>query len=201
MEKELEFIDSYLRRTSDSIANLDHASIINFGKKIMETIEKNKTVFFVGNGGSASTASHYVNDLLTAYTYEQSAGRPFTNKKAKAYSLTENTGVVSGLANDFNFENVFVNQLRTISEPGDLLVVISASGNSVNLLNAVKFANENGIFTVAIVGFDGGKVSQLANMVIHAKTNVGDYGPAEDVHLVINHVTTAFIRELLYGSK
>ncbi len=201
MEKELEFIDSYLRRTSDSIANLDHASIIKFGKKIMETIEKNKTVFFVGNGGSASTASHYVNDLLTAYTYEQSAGRPFTNKKAKAYSLTENTGVVSGLANDFNFENVFVNQLRTISEPGDLLVVISASGNSANLLNAVKFANENGIFTVAIVGFDGGKVSQLSNMVIHAKTSIGDYGPSEDVHLVINHVTTAFIRELLYGSK
>ena len=164
----------------------------------METIAKKNTIFFAGNGGSASTASHFVNDLLTAYTYEQTAERPFTYKKAKVQSLTESTGIVTGLTNDFNFDDIFVNQLRTISYVGDMLVIITASGNSQNLLNAVSYANENGIFTVAIVGFDGGKVSKMAQLVIHAKTDKGDYGPAEDVHLVINHAVASLIRDKLY---
>ena len=193
-----EIIVSHLNRTIESIKSLDEKKLTFFVGKIMETIEKKNTVFFAGNGGSASTASHFVNDLLTAYTYEQKAERPFTHKKAKVQSLTESTGIVTGLSNDFNFNDIFVNQLRTISDSGDMLVVISASGNSQNLLNAVNYANENGIFTVAIVGFDGGKVSKTAQLVIHAKTIDGDYGPAEDVHLVINHAVASLIRDKLY---
>ena len=79
-----------------------------------------------------------------------------------------------------------------------MLVIITASGNSQNLLNAVSYGNKNGIFTVAIVGFDGGKVSKMAQLVIHAKTDKGDYGPAEDVHLVINHAVASLIRDKLY---
>jgi D-sedoheptulose 7-phosphate isomerase len=193
-----DLIKKHLTKTIESINSLDESKLTFFVEKIMETVETKNTIFFAGNGGSASTASHFVNDLLTAYTYEQSAERPFTHKKAKAQSLTESTGIVTGLTNDFNFDDIFSNQLRTISDVGDMLVIISASGNSQNLLNAVSYGNENGIFTVAIVGFDGGKVSKTAQLVIHAKTGNGDYGPAEDVHLVINHAVASLIRDKLY---
>ena len=193
-----ELIRNHLTKTIESINSLDESKLTFFVEKIMETIAKKNTIFFAGNGGSASTASHFVNDLLTAYTYEQTAERPFTNKKAKVQSLTESTGIVTGLTNDFNFADIFVNQLRTISDAGDMLVIITASGNSQNLLNAVSYGNENGIFTVAIVGFDGGKVSKTAQLVIHANTDKGDYGPAEDVHLVINHAVASLIRDKLY---
>jgi D-sedoheptulose 7-phosphate isomerase len=193
-----DLIKKHLTKTIESINSLDESKLTFFVEKIMETVETKNTIFFAGNGGSASTASHFVNDLLTAYTYEQSAERPFTHKKAKAQSLTESTGIVTGLTNDFNFDDIFSNQLRTISDVGDMLVTISASGNSQNLLNAVSYANKNGIFTVAIVGFDGGKVSKTAQLVIHAKTGNGDYGPAEDVHLVINHAVASLIRDKLY---
>ena len=193
-----DLIRSHLTKTIESINSLDESKLTFFVEKIMETIEKKNTIFFAGNGGSASTDSHFVNDLLTAYTYEQTAERPFTHKKAKVQSLTESTGIVTGLTNDFNFDDIFVNQLRTVSDVGDVLVIITASGNSQNLLNAVSYANENGIFTVAIVGFDGGKVSKTAQLVIHAKTDNGDYGPAEDVHLVINHAVASLIRDKLY---
>ena len=195
---DVELIRSHLAKTIESINSLDESKLTFFVEKIMETIAKKNTIFFAGNGGSASTASHFVNDLLTAYTYEQTVERPFTHKKAKVQSLTESTGIVTGLTNDFNFDDIFVNQLRTISDVGDMLVIITASGNSQNLLNAVSYANENGIFTVAIVGFDGGKVSKMAQLVIHAKTDKGDYGPAEDVHLVINHAVASLIRDKLY---
>jgi D-sedoheptulose 7-phosphate isomerase len=193
-----DLIKKHLTKTIESINSLDESKLTFFVEKIMETVETKNTIFFAGNGGSASTASHFVNDLLTAYTYEQSAERPFTHKKAKAQSLTESTGIVTGLTNDFNFDDIFSNQLRTISDVGDMLVIISASGNSQNLLNAVSYANKNGIFTVAIVGFDGGKVSKTAQLVIPAKTGNGDYGPAEDVHLVINHAVASLIRDKLY---
>ena len=193
-----ELIRSHLTKTIESINSLDESKLTFFVEKIIETIAKKNTILFAGNGGSASTASHFVNDLLTAYTYEQTAERPFTYKKAKVQSLTESTGIVTGLTNDFNFDDIFVNQLRTISDAGDMLVIITASGNSQNLLNAVSYANENGIFTVAIVGFDGGKVSKMAQLVLHAKTDKGDYGPAEDVHLVINHAVASLIRDKLY---
>jgi D-sedoheptulose 7-phosphate isomerase len=193
-----DLISSHLNKTIAAIKSLDEKKLSLFAEKVMETVASKNTIFFAGNGGSASTASHFVNDLLTAYTYEQTAERPFTHKKAKAQSLTESTGVVTGLTNDFNFNEIFVNQLRTISDTGDMLVIITASGNSQNLMNAVDYANENGIFTVAIVGFDGGKVSKTAKLFIHAKTDQGDYGPAEDVHLVINHAVASLIREKLY---
>ena len=195
---DVELIRSHLAKTIESINSLDESKLTFFVEKIMETIAKKNTIFFAGNGGSASTASHFVNDLLTAYTYEQTVERPFTHKKAKVQSLTESTGIVTGLTNDFNFDDIFVNQLRTISDVGDMLVIITASGNSQNLLNAVSYGNKNGIFTVAIVGFDGGKVSKTAQLVIHANTDKGDYGPAEDVHLVINHAVASLIRDKLY---
>jgi D-sedoheptulose 7-phosphate isomerase len=193
-----DLIRRHLTKTIESINSLDESKLTFFVEKIIETIENKNVIFFAGNGGSASTASHFVNDLLTAYTYEQTTERPFTHKKAKVQSLTESTGIVTGLSNDFNFGDIFVNQLRTISDVGDMLVIITASGNSQNLLNAVSYANENGIFTVAIVGFDGGEISKMANLVIHAKTDKGDYGPAEDVHLVINHAVASLIRDKLY---
>ena len=90
--------------------------------------------------------------------------------------------------------------MYAVTIPADPLteLIITASGNSQNLLNAVDYANENGVFTVAIVGFDGGKVLETAQLVIHAKTDQGDYGPAEDAHLVINHAVASLIRDKLY---
>ncbi len=153
---------------------------------IMETVVSGGQVFFIGNGGSATTATHYVNDLVMAYAR--------TNRVVRTSSLSDNAALVTGISNDLSFDEVFEYQLQVLAQPGDLVVAISASGNSPNLVRAVDYANGSGIGTAAVLGFDGGALKSLAGTVVHVATGIGDYGPAEDAHLIINHAVAALIR-------
>jgi D-sedoheptulose 7-phosphate isomerase len=139
----------------------------------------------IDNGGSASTASHWVNDLT------RWRDRPF-----RAISLTDNVAVVTAYGNDFGYDLIFKLQLETLMQPDDVVVAISASGNSPNIVSAIDYANENGGITVGLTGFDGGTLRELAQIVVHAPTNKGEYGPAEDVHMVLDHLVTSYLEHV-----
>lgn len=182
----VDYLEAYMSRVQAAIAAVDAAALERLATRIDETVSSGGHVFYIGNGGSASTATHYVNDLVMAYAR--------TNRVVRAVSLTDNPSLVTGISNDYSFDEVFAYQLRALSRPGDLVVAISASGNSPNLIRAFEFAHDAGLATAAVVGFDGGKLKDMADVVVHAPTEMGDYGPAEDVHLMINHAVAGLIR-------
>lgn len=182
----VDYLEAYMGRVQAAIAAVDAGAMELFASRIDDTVASGGYVFFIGNGGSASTASHYVNDLVMAYTR--------TNRVVRAVSLTDNPALVTGISNDYSFDEVFSFQLRALSHPGDMVVAISASGNSPNLIRAFEFARSSGLTTAAVVGFDGGILKAMADLTIHAPTGMGDYGPAEDVHLIINHAVAGLIR-------
>ncbi len=137
-------------------------------------------VFIIGNGGSGANASHLCEDLAKCTL------RDFENqRRLKVLSLTDNTPWLMAIANDISYERVFVEQLKNLASAGDLLLAISGSGNSPNILRAVEWANENGLTTVGITGFGGGTLKSLAQENLHAP--VDDMGIAESVHLAVFH--------------
>ena len=141
--------------------------------------ELGSKIIVCGNGGSALTALHYVTDWNKSISKHNS--RPF-----KGFSLIDNIGLISAYANDVSYEDVFAQQLSVIGEEGDLLIIISGSGNSENVVRVVNFAKKNGIKTLGLVGFDGGKVKQDLDTCVHVKVN--DMQISEDIHLIFGHM-------------
>ncbi len=179
----------YLKKVLDGI---DLQSISRFIETLLDARTRGATVFFIGNGGSAATASHFANDLsFGTNDYD----RPF-----RAVSLTDNVPVLTALGNDFGYDEVFVRQLRVLGKPGDVLVGISASGNSPNIIKAFEYAAEVDIKTVAITAFDGGKIKALSDEGIHVPTEPKEYGPAEDSHMVIDHLVGAYLMRFIKHS-
>ncbi len=179
------FAGAYLDYLQSVLRRVDTAEIGRFIQTLLDARERGATVFFIGNGGSAATASHFANDLghgTLAYA------KPF-----RAVSLTDNNAVITALANDYGYEEIFVKQLQILGKKGDVLVGISASGNSPNLLKAFSYARSAGIKTVAITAFDGGKLKAMADEGIHVPTEPKEYGPAEDAHMVLDHLVGAFM--------
>lgn len=183
------FADAYLDYLRLVLRRLDTAEIGRFIETLLDARERGATIFLIGNGGSAATASHWANDLaLGTNAYEH----PF-----RALSLTDNVSVLTALGNDLGYDEIFVRQLRILGKKGDVLVGISASGNSPNLLKAFEHSLSVGIKTIAITGFDGGKMKTMADEGIHVPTAPGEYGPAEDVHMVLNHLVGAYLMRLV----
>jgi D-sedoheptulose 7-phosphate isomerase len=176
------FADGYLTYLTEILAALDRDAIAVFGRELLAARARDARIFFLGNGGSAATASHWVNDLT------RWRGKPF-----RALSLTENVALLTAVANDYGYEHVFRQQLENLMSPGDVVVAISASGNSPNVVEAIEYANAGGAVTVGLTGFDGGRLRQLAQIVVHAPTNAGEYGPAEDVHMILDHLVTSYL--------
>jgi len=181
-----EFAKSYVRRVTEILSRLDIEAVANVIRLFLETRAMDSTIFLAGNGGSAATALHFANDL--GFGASPEGHKPF-----RALSLTANSPFLTCLANDIGYENVFSWQLRDLMRPGDLVVGISASGNSPNVVKALDYADANGGVSVAIVGFDGGKMMRIAKHVIHVETDQGEYGPAEDVHMVLDHLISAYL--------
>lgn len=154
---------------------------------IRETSDRGSVIWIAGNGGSAATASHFATDLSRGIN---SSGAP-----VKGISLCDNSGLITAIGNDFGFDDVFLRQLTNLSQPGDLLVVITASGNSPNLVKAIEWANANGVKTLSLTGFEGGKARRISDYSIHVPTEVGDYGVAEDSHSILCHFISAQMRE------
>jgi D-sedoheptulose 7-phosphate isomerase len=157
------------------------AIAINYVRKI------GGTVYIAGNGGSASTASHFATDI--------GIGSLNRANPVQSVSLCDNTAAITAIANDMDYSSIFAQQLKLLGKQGDLLIVISASGNSDNLIKAVEVASELGMESYSLTGFDGGKLKQLTlGRNIHVETPKGAYGLVEDAHLAICHVITECIR-------
>lgn len=179
------FAGAYIDYLQSVLQRVDTKEIGRFIQTLLDARERGATIFFIGNGGSAATASHFANDLgHGTLTY----AKPF-----RAVSLTDNNAVITALANDYGYEEIFVKQLRILGKKGDVLVGISASGKSPNLLKAFDYARSAGIKTVAITAFDGGKMKTMADEGIHVPTEHKEYGPAEDTHMVLDHLVGAFL--------
>lgn len=181
----VEFARGYLEYLQAVLRRIDAAEIGRFIRTLLAARERSAAIFFIGNGGSAATASHFANDL--------SIGTNEYDKPFRAFSLTDNVPILTAIGNDFGYEEIFVRQLRALGKSGDVLIGISASGNSPNLLKAFEYASSIGISTVAITAFDGGKMKELASHGIHVPTDLKEYGPAEDAHLVLDHLVTAYL--------
>lgn len=179
------FARAYLDYLQTVLKRIDTAEIGRFIETLLDARKRGATIFFIGNGGSAATASHFANDLSVGTNdYDQ----PF-----RAVSLTDNVPIITAIGNDFGYEDIFVRQLRILGRKGDVLVGISASGNSPNLLKAFDYARSAEIRIVAITAFDGGKMKGLADEGIHVPTDPKEYGPAEDAHMVLDHLVGAYL--------
>ena len=153
----------------------------------LETARKNRRQIFVcGNGGSAASASHLANDLGKGASHGRSP-------RFRVLSLTDNIPWISAVANDYAYDQIFVEQLRNYGRSGDLLLAFSGSGNSPNVINAVEWANRNGIATVGITGRSGGKLSQCARHVIRVDSS--HMGHIEEAHFLILHLVSYFFME------
>ena len=180
-----DFAGAYIKYLQSVLQRIDAAEVGRFIETLLDARERGVTVFFMGNGGSAATASHFANDL--------SIGTNDYEKPFRAMSLTDNVPIITAIGNDFGYEEIFVRQLRILGKKGDVLVGISASGNSPNLLKAFDYARSAGIRTVAITAFDGGKMKSIADEGIHVPTEAREYGPAEDAHMVLDHLVGAYL--------
>jgi D-sedoheptulose 7-phosphate isomerase len=173
----------YFDYVTQLIRSVDMDKLDAVVQRLREAREGGSCVYVMGNGGSAATASHFANDLGKL---PRKAGQA----PIRAVSLTDNVAWVTALANDEGYENIFTGQLDRLLQNGDVVIVISASGNSTNLVRAVELAKQRGADTIAVLGFTGGKLRGMADIALLIPSRPGYYGPVEDVHLVIEHVIT-----------
>ena len=182
------FARGYLDYLREVLLRLDAAAIARFIDTLLAARERGARIFFLGNGGSAATASHFANDLAIGC---RGGAKPF-----RALSLTDNLSMVTAIGNDCGYDEIFIQQLQAQVVPGDVVVAISASGNSANVIKAVEYAKGVPAVTVALTGFDGGRLKQVASLVVHVPTDKGEYGPVEDVHLILDHLVSSFLANL-----
>lgn len=181
-----EFIDEYLEGLFTCLKGMDYDAIETVINELIAAGKGGKKVFIFGNGGSAATASHFANDL----NYKASETNDF---KFKAFSLTDNVPIITAVANDSNYEDIFVSQIRNVIEEDDIAVGLSGSGNSENVLKALRFARQKGALTVGFSGEDGGQLEGLVDVCLHPTDE--HYGRVEDSHLFLEHLITEYIRK------
>lgn len=185
-------IDTYLDDLRGAIDTLPRDRVMELGDVLYRAYRDGKNVFTLGNGGSASTASHMAADLAKN-TIERNM------RRFRILSLNDNTALLTALANDLGYENVFSEQLKNLIRAGDVLIVISASGNSPNVLNAIRYAQGRSAEVAAIVGFGGGRAAHLADLAIVVGSS--HFGIVEDLHLVINHMLVDHFKERLWDER
>lgn len=180
------YVEGFRDHMARVVQSLDAGGTAKLIELVEQACRDDKTVFLVANGGSAAVSTHWVNDLSANTVIDGQPG-------IRVMSLTDNASSLTAVANDACFEDVFAIQLKANMRPGDLVIALSVSGNSPNIVRAIEYANAHGGRTVGCVGFDGGRVKQLAQHVIHIPSTRDEYGPVEDMFSVIMHAVTGYI--------
>jgi D-sedoheptulose 7-phosphate isomerase len=173
----------FLERVGQELRRIDPSEVKALADAIFDCYEHGRFVFVIGNGGSGSNASHFCEDLGKGSLRREDFDKD--KKRLRVLSLTDNTPYILAWGNDEGFERVFVEQLKNLASPGDLLVAISGSGNSPNILRAVEWANRHGLTTFGCTGFSGGKLRNLAQLGLHVPLD--DMGIVESIHLTAFH--------------
>ncbi len=179
------FADLYFKYIGKILRSIDRDEVAKFIQTLLDARERGNKIFFVGNGGSAATASHFANDIAIG---TRSFDKPF-----QSISLTDNISNITAIANDYGYEYIFKYQLKSLMKKNDVVVAISASGNSPNIIKCIDYANEYGGITVGLTAFDGGLLRKKAQQSVHVPTNKGEYGPAEDAHMILDHLVSTFL--------
>lgn len=176
----------YINNLKSILDSIDLNLLENLCTTILDARKNGNTIFIIGNGGSAATASHMATDLMF--------GSQLNNPPLRVVSLADNSSILTATGNDLDFEQIFSRQIAALGKEKDILIAISASGNSANLIKALGVAKINGMKTVGITGFDGGHLARIVDFLIHVPTEQGAYGLSEDAHLVINHIITSYLK-------
>ena len=175
---------AYLRRLNEELTRIDLAQLHNWADLLFDAWRDERFVFIFGNGGSATTATHMSEDLGKSTLRPEHLNED-TRRRLKVMSLTDNMGWILAVGNDCGYEQIFVQQLMNYGHRGDLAIGISGSGNSPNVLAAIDWANRNGLLTLGLTGYDGGKLRQLALHSLHVP--LPDMGMVESIHLALFH--------------
>lgn len=181
-----DYVEGFNRNMAAMIESLDSDQISTAIEAIEAAFDAGRTVFVIANGGSAAVASHFVNDMGVNALVPDRPG-------CRVLSLSDNIASVTAVANDAGYESVFVFQLQCLLQPGDVVLAMSVSGNSPNVLRAVEFAAANGARTVGFTGFDGGALRERVDVSVHTSSGRDEYGPVEDVFSVICHIISGYI--------
>ncbi len=181
-----ELAKAYLDELKKDLDNMPLEKIEQLIRMLKEVQDNNGHIYIIGNGGSASLASHMACDLSkgTLKRYYNDG-----EQRLKVVSLVDNVALLTALANDLSYEEIFVQQLKSLLKPEDILIIITGSGNSKNLIRAAQFAKERKAKIFGILGFDGGELIHLVDDYIHLP--IHNYGRIEDCHLVLNHIITS----------
>lgn len=183
------FIQHYVKNLTELLNNIDINAIEQIKELLDSTIEKKSKIYIIGNGGSSSTASHMSNDL--------GVGLKLRNiRNFNVESLGDNSAVCSAIANDTGYENIFYTQLTNKITKDDVLIAISCSGTSPNILKATKYAKEVGTTIVGVTGFNGGELKELSDINFHIQTVKGEYGLVEDMHMILDHIIFSYYLSL-----
>ena len=181
-----EFFKQYTTKLNQAIINLDIKKFNLASKLIKNTIKDGKTIYVCGNGGSAAIANHYVCDFLKYF-------RQRSKFKPKIISLSNDIETITAIANDMNYKQVFKYQLESLSKRGDILLIISSSGNSENVKEVLKFTKQKKIKTIGFSGFKGGYLKKHSTIPLHVKAE--NYGISEDSHHILMHILLQFLIE------
>ncbi|MDO8684012.1 MAG: SIS domain-containing protein [Armatimonadota bacterium] len=181
-------VKEYLTQLVKVIESLPEEKVQDFVDTIAEAYNNDRQVVFLGNGGSAATASHFACDMQKGI----GAAGP---KRFKAMALTDNVPVITAWANDTDYSRIFVGQIDTWVNPGDLVIAISGSGNSPNVIEAVELANKKGAITYGLTGFDGGRLAKIAKKSIVVHSN--NMQQIEDVHIVLDHLVYTCLKQII----
>jgi D-sedoheptulose 7-phosphate isomerase len=175
---------AFLQHVADLTRKLDAAQVQALGDAVAECYSRDATVFIIGNGGSGSNASHLAEDLAKGSLRRADFDDP-TVRRLRVISLTDCTPAILAWGNDEGYDRIFLEQLKNLARPGDLLIAISGSGNSPNILRAVEWSNSRGVKTFGITGYDGGKLKGMAGGGLHVDS--WDMGVVESLHLIAFH--------------
>ena len=182
------FFSDYSKRLADTLDEVNWTSVLRLSQELLATKTRGSRVFLCGNGGSAANANHIVNDLVYAVTERTGSG-------FDAVSLATNSALLTCLANDVGYENIFSEQLAVSGQENDLLLVLSGSGSSDNIFNALIMAKKLKMRTAAILGFDGGVCKEITDLPVHVEVN--DMQISEDIQLVVGHMMMKWLKKEL----
>lgn len=179
---------AYFKLVQQHLEQLDLEQVACAVEALLEANYRGATIFIFGNGGSAATASHFANDLAKGCNVEG-------YNRFRVISLVDNLPLLTAWANDVSYEEVFAEQLRNLLRPGDLVIAISGSGNSPNILRGVEFGRNAGAYTIGFCGYGGGKLRHMVDLAVSTSCNVMEQ--VEDIHMCLCHNIATTVRETL----
>ena len=187
----MEFVKKYFDDMKNALDGVSKEDVKRIVEILHDAYENEKKIFICGNGGSASTASHFACDMgkgTLKRFYDEN------EKRFRVVSLTDNVALITAFGNDVSYDDVFAQQLKNLVEPDDVLIAISASGNSPNIVKAVELAKRANAKVIGFTGFNGGKLRELSDYYVHV--NSDHYGIVEDIHMVLSHMICSYLGKL-----